>query len=126
MYPLSLTRRSSDLERRIDVEWARDDSIPSSYPVKLTVSCDDRFGMLKQITAVISDSKTNIRNVEARTRSEEHTSELQSPMYLVCRLLLEKKKKSCIDDRPINVHLTYPFLACARYLDYPSHSKSRD
>src|SRR5436189_418521 len=28
----------------------------------------------------------------ARPRSEEHTSELQSPMYLVCRLLLEKKK----------------------------------
>src|SRR5437879_9835467 len=29
-----------------------------------------------------------------RNRSEEHTSELQSPMYLVCRLLLEKKKKN--------------------------------
>src|SRR5437879_6985253 len=29
-------------------------------------------------------------------RSEEHTSELQSPMYLVCRLLLEKKKKTII------------------------------
>src|SRR5437764_9711531 len=29
-------------------------------------------------------------------RSEEHTSELQSPMYLVCRLLLEKKKKPCL------------------------------
>src|SRR3712207_8103205 len=28
-----------------------------------------------------------------RTRSEEHTSELQSRQYLVCRLLLEKKKK---------------------------------
>src|SRR5437879_11654365 len=28
----------------------------------------------------------------AKRRSEEHTSELQSPMYLVCRLLLEKKK----------------------------------
>src|SRR5437762_8107682 len=28
-----------------------------------------------------------------RLRSEEHTSELQSPMYLVCRLLLEKKKE---------------------------------
>src|SRR5437762_11269897 len=27
-------------------------------------------------------------------RSEEHTSELQSPMYLVCRLLLEKKKEA--------------------------------
>src|SRR5437879_11472116 len=34
------------------------------------------------------------RNVEAAIeRSEEHTSELQSPMYLVCRLLLEKKKE---------------------------------
>src|SRR5437762_5755376 len=29
----------------------------------------------------------------AAPRSEEHTSELQSPMYLVCRLLLEKKKE---------------------------------
>src|SRR5258708_11058675 len=29
-----------------------------------------------------------------RTRSEEHTSELQSPDHLVCRLLLEKKKKN--------------------------------
>jgi GTP pyrophosphokinase len=54
-------------ERRIDVEWAGDDKAPSAYPVKLTVFCDDRFGMLKQITAVISDTKTNIRNIEART-----------------------------------------------------------
>src|SRR5437763_11951849 len=30
-------------------------------------------------------------------RSEEHTSELQSPMYLVCRLLLEKKKQRDAD-----------------------------
>src|SRR5437764_1021793 len=33
---------------------------------------------------------------EADLRSEEHTSELQSPMYLVCRLLLEKKKKKIL------------------------------
>src|SRR5690348_18172373 len=35
------------------------------------------------------------RSVECGTkiRSEEHTSELQSPVHLVCRLLLEKKKK---------------------------------
>src|SRR5256885_3830905 len=32
----------------------------------------------------------------ARIRSEEHTSELQSPCNLVCRLLLEKKKKTII------------------------------
>src|SRR2546426_6363963 len=33
------------------------------------------------------------RRRRARSRSEEHTSELQSPCNLVCRLLLEKKKK---------------------------------
>src|SRR5258708_15918395 len=38
--------------------------------------------------APISSSST------PHTRSEEHTSELQSPDHLVCRLLLEKKKKS--------------------------------
>src|SRR5258708_38126376 len=32
------------------------------------------------------------QNIDARNRSEEHTSELQSPDHLVCRLLLEKKK----------------------------------
>src|SRR3712207_8571361 len=38
------------------------------------------------------------RQVEwsSRRRSEEHTSELQSRQYLVCRLLLEKKKKNSI------------------------------
>src|SRR5436189_5889608 len=35
----------------------------------------------------------------ATSRSEEHTSELQSTMYLVCRLLLEKKKKKKTAER---------------------------
>src|SRR2546426_8945030 len=35
----------------------------------------------------------------AQRRSEEHTSELQSPCNLVCRLLLEKKKKRLITNR---------------------------
>src|SRR2546426_8183259 len=34
-----------------------------------------------------------------KTRSEEHTSELQSPCNLVCRLLLEKKKKTTTNHR---------------------------
>src|SRR5436189_2734709 len=38
------------------------------------------------------------------SRSEEHTSELQSPMYLVCRLLLEKKKKR--SNRNIKINMT--------------------
>src|SRR5438876_11363677 len=37
----------------------------------------------------------------AQQRSEEHTSELQSPVHLVCRLLLEKKKKKKKRKHPI-------------------------
>src|SRR3712207_7165561 len=37
------------------------------------------------------------RRADARGRSEEHTSELQSRQYLVCRLLLEKKKNTTIE-----------------------------
>jgi guanosine-3',5'-bis(diphosphate) 3'-pyrophosphohydrolase len=55
-------------DRRIAVEWSRvgDDSAgrPQRYPVKITVFCDDRTGMLKELTAVISDDNTNIRGVE--------------------------------------------------------------
>src|SRR3712207_8808704 len=36
--------------------------------------------------------------VDVRARSEEHTSELQSRQYLVCRLLLEKKKKNTVEN----------------------------
>src|SRR3712207_8442933 len=36
---------------------------------------------------------------DAHVRSEEHTSELQSRQYLVCRLLLEKKKNTKLDTR---------------------------
>jgi GTP diphosphokinase / guanosine-3',5'-bis(diphosphate) 3'-diphosphatase len=57
-------------DRRISVEWSRvgDQSAgrPQRYPVKITVFCDDRAGMLKELTAVISDDNTNIRAVEIR------------------------------------------------------------
>jgi len=57
-------------DRRIAVEWARvGDQSPGAaqrYPVKITVSCDDRAGMLKELTAVISDENTNIRAVDIR------------------------------------------------------------
>jgi len=55
-------------DRRIAVEWSRvgdqSTSGPQRYPVKITVFCDDRTGMLKELTAVISDNNTNIRGVE--------------------------------------------------------------
>src|ERR1017187_10800021 len=46
-----------------------------------------------------------------RCRSEEHTSELQSPMYLVCRLLLEKKKQKASKTRTAP---TFSLLAIKR------------
>src|SRR5690348_17588684 len=55
------------------------------------------------VIAVLHSGRTDDRALEDRPewstaitasgRSEEHTSELQSPVHLVCRLLLEKKKK---------------------------------
>src|SRR5437879_10501971 len=47
------------------------------------------------------------------SRSEEHTSELQSPMYLVCRLLLEKKKTRVCRriSRPVAMRVSYEY-AC--------------
>ena len=56
-------------DRRIAVEWSRAGNEPgraARYPVKVTVVCDDRTGMLKELTAVISDDNTNIRGVEMR------------------------------------------------------------
>jgi GTP diphosphokinase / guanosine-3',5'-bis(diphosphate) 3'-diphosphatase len=62
-------------DRRIAVEWARaaDDLQPgkrSTYPVKLTLYCDDRQGMLKEMTAIISDDGTNIRGVDSKSTGD--------------------------------------------------------
>jgi len=54
-------------DRRINVEWARPSETagkPQRYPVKITVSCDDRAGMLKELIAVLSDDNSNISGVE--------------------------------------------------------------
>src|SRR2546425_5683879 len=48
-----------------------------------------------------------VRGDGARHRSEEHTSELQSLAYLVCRLLLEKKKKKSAQTRVYRKILTH-------------------
>src|SRR6202162_2564754 len=72
----NVTNLMYEPERRIDVEWARDESTPTAYPVKLTVYCDDRFGMLKSITGVIGDAKSNIRNIGARTENSQASVEI--------------------------------------------------
>src|SRR5438876_3744768 len=50
-------------------------------------------GMYRFRPAIQEALETNYPGCTFYWRSEEHTSELQSPVHLVCRLLLEKKKK---------------------------------
>src|SRR5437762_8542348 len=69
-------RRDADREKR---EEARDERRVAQEP---TYARRARFDVVEL------DARKQPLEMEAR--SEEHTSELQSPMYLVCRLLLEK------------------------------------
>src|SRR5437879_9154435 len=50
----------------------------------------ERLGVSRAYVTKVLNGNPNL--TIKTLRSEEHTSELQSPMYLVCRLLLEKKK----------------------------------
>src|SRR5574337_1055221 len=63
-----------------------------------TVQCQTLFfwapTSLQMVTAAMK--LKDAYSLEGKLRSEEHTSELQSPLNLVCRLLLEKKKKKRI------------------------------
>src|SRR5699024_12308951 len=76
------TRRSSDLKKIILVEQYR-------KPLERSL-IEIPAGKLEPNE---EPSKTAVRELEEE-RSEEHTSELQSRFDLVCRLLLEKKKKN--------------------------------
>ncbi len=61
-------------DRRIQVEWAAPPADPgapnapkpTTYPVRLTVLCEDRAGLLKEFTAIIADDGTNIRSVDSK------------------------------------------------------------
>ena len=62
-------------DRRIQVEWAEAPVEPGTakvqtYPVKLMVLCDDRAGMLREFTAIISDEGTNIRSVDTKRAAD--------------------------------------------------------
>src|SRR5580704_16409319 len=60
-------------DRRINVEWSRAAEgvgQPQRYPVKIIVNCEDRTGMLKELTAVISDENTDIRAVDLSRNDE--------------------------------------------------------
>src|SRR5205823_12656608 len=94
--PTFPTRRSSDLRELHDAVWLWKRERPEKNAVYNRGNCG--------ICADPQRQRQNSEDGEPRTlrqhadriakvlRSEEHTSELQSLAYLVCRLLLEKKK----------------------------------
>src|SRR5690348_5134707 len=75
------TRRSSDLDRRNHHLFQ-----PLLYQVATGILAPG------QVAPPLRHVLRRDKNVTVELRSEEHTSELQSPVHLVCRLLLEKKK----------------------------------
>src|SRR3712207_7780406 len=60
-------------------------------PARLRIACAEV--KVRQPAATAAMSPFGREHDEVERRSEEHTSELQSRQYLVCRLLLEKKNK---------------------------------
>src|SRR3712207_7813630 len=73
---------------------------PRSTLFPYTTLFRSRAGQLREhplsVVLVLGHPAVGIRVRRQATRLEEHTSELQSRQYLVCRLLLEKKKKSTL------------------------------
>src|SRR5690554_7143716 len=61
---------------------------------KYKTSSLDYEAQLKTVQTRANLMQKDITQLKSDTRSEEHTSELQSRPHLVCRLLLEKKKKN--------------------------------
>src|SRR5690348_17857606 len=82
------TRRSSDLivpKSPKCVELRNAESPPALHTADCTAAHADQ-------SVYRGGSGSSIQFSAGFSRSEEHTSELQSPVHLVCRLLLEKKK----------------------------------
>src|SRR3712207_8035078 len=73
----------------------RDAQVASRHPRELFLQWSDQWGYPRHAGSALPGSL--VRETLELSRSEEHTSELQSRQYLVCRLLLEKKKKNYND-----------------------------
>src|SRR5207248_7736483 len=83
-------------------------SCPASLMISASRACSFAFRTLCGTPARVSTwerySEVSTAMVPTSTRSEEHTSELQSPYDLVCRLLLEKKKKNKLENESQTEH----------------------
>src|SRR5207249_6233922 len=102
--PRPRIRRARELARNSKIIWCRDDPSKSTtvlaliptFLAILTFLGTAGGGRASSTPVSVSSASVSMKTARiprAGTRSEEHTSELQSRFDLVCRLLLEKKKK---------------------------------
>src|SRR2546430_11400880 len=75
-----------------------------------TLIAIQRVFALREVTYLPINISSGLFQAHIRLRSEEHTSELQSQSNLVCRLLLEKKKKYLY-----NTHTVHYFIDVYNY-----------
>src|SRR5687767_15541544 len=86
--PICARRRGSPLSRPFPRLGPTQDQISAAISITRVARLSRNVGQPDHILA----NPITSHKAERRSRSEEHTSELQSLAYLVCRLLLEKKK----------------------------------
>src|SRR5206468_8508529 len=78
--------------------------LPGSSVLEIGCGTGDTLAALRPARGVGIDLSENMTAIAPSCRSEEHTSELQSRSDLVCRLLLEKKKKTKNTSPSSNLH----------------------
>src|SRR5205807_3280984 len=83
------TRRSSDLEKYDQMFTMHGVTMIFLFVIPISIGAFGNY----LIPLMIGSRDMAFPRMNALSRSEEHTSELQSPCNLVCRLLLEKKKE---------------------------------
>src|SRR3712207_7122605 len=93
LFPYTTLFRSVRAQRAevlLVVDPAHDDQYRAVAHVGVEVG---ELEVARDELALLADVRQRVLGERLERRSEEHTSELQSRQYLVCRLLLEKKKK---------------------------------
>src|SRR5260370_28736427 len=91
LFPYTTLFRSGNARRRCPV-------VRSTWPSLLILCAYETFPVRRALRGARGPARRRPSTAARAARSEEHTSELQSHLNLVCRLLLEKKKNK---DHPV-------------------------
>src|SRR5438876_6339416 len=88
-----ITRENAILKRNLKSAYGAWPIVGESPGIRRVLELIRKAAPTDANVLISGEAGTGKELAAAALRSEEHTSELQSPVHLVCRLLLEKKKK---------------------------------